>query len=469
MEVNQTTEMSTNPNGGDKKSTGSISFVIKTLIIGLLCLLLLIPLAFLNGLVDSRKREGEKVTSEITSRWGKSQNLMTPLLAIPYKPNPAKAEETYLYLIPNEVTATATLEIENRHRSIYQVPVYTAHTEVKGTWLKQDIQQALSEVKGSYDLSRAEICYSISDPTGYKDRCQLQVNGQALKVKTEMALTLVSYIDDDVYNTPPCVVAYNEYVGEGGEGGAQSASYPLPSPTEEELSDLSFQLNLEIAGSKYFGILANANNATTLIKGNWPDPSFQGKRLPTDYQISKNDFEATWNTFYEESCIIGDEALPSLYKNSHFISFLNPADHYVQTSRSVSYGILIIVLTLLSVFLMELWLRQKGRSINILHYLLTGISLVLFYTLLLSFSELIGFRWAYLIASIMTIGLNTIYFRLILKDRKMAALLCGIMTLLYLTVFVLLQIKVYALLIGSLVLFIILAIVMYTSVKVMHD
>lgn len=466
MEVNQTTEMSTNPNGGDKKTTGSISFVIKTLIIGLLCLLLLIPLAFLNGLVDSRKREGEKVTSEITSRWGKSQNLMTPLLAIPYKPNLAKAEETYLFLIPNEVIATATLEIENRHRSIYEVPVYTAHTEVKGTWLKQDIQQALSELKGSYDLSRAEICYSISDPTGYKDRCQLQVNGQALKVKTEMALTLVSYIDDDVYNTPPGVVAFNEYVGEGGEGGAQSASYPL---TEEELSDLSFQLKLEIAGSKYFGILANANNATTLIKGNWSDPSFQGKRLPTDYQISKNDFEATWNTFYEESCIIGDEALPSLYKNSHFISFLNPADHYAQTSRSVSYGILIIVLTLLSVFLMELWLRQKGRSINILHYLLTGISLVLFYTLLLSFSELIGFRWAYLIASIMTVGLNTIYFRLILKDRKMAALLCGIMTLLYLTVFVLLQIKVYALLIGSLVLFIILAIVMYTSVKVMHD
>lgn len=466
MEVNQTTEMSTNPNGGEKKSTGSISFVIKTIIIGLLCLLLLIPLAFLTGLVGSRKREGEKVTSEITSRWGKSQNLMTPLLAIPYKPNLAKAEETYLYLIPNEVTATATLEIENRHRSIYEVPVYTAHTEVKGTWLKQDIQQALSELKGSYDLSRAEICYSISDPTGYKDRCQLQVNGQALKVKTEMALTLVSYIDNDVYNTPPGVVAFNEYVGEGGEGGAQSASYPL---TEEELSDLSFQLKLEIAGSKYFGILANANNATTLIKGNWSDPSFQGKRLPTDYQISKNDFEATWNTFYEESCIIGDEALPSLYKNSHFISFLNPADHYAQTSRSVSYGILIIVLTLLSVFLMELWLRQKGRSINILHYLLTGISLVLFYTLLLSFSELIGFRWAYLIASIMTVGLNTIYFRLILKDRKMAALLCGIMTLLYLTVFVLLQIKVYALLIGSLVLFIILAIVMYTSVKVMHD
>lgn len=466
MEVNQTTEMSTNPNGGEKKSTGSISFVIKTIIIGLLCLLLLIPLAFLTGLVDSRKREGEKVTSEITSRWGKSQNLMTPLLAIPYKPNLAKAEETYLYLIPNEVTATATLEIENRHRSIYQVPVYTAHTEVKGTWLKQDIQQALSEVKGSYDLSRAEICYSISDPTGYKERCQLQVNGQALKVKTEMALTLVSYIDDDVYNTPPHVAAFNEYVGEGGEGGAQSASYPL---TDEELSDLSFQLKLEIAGSKYFGILANANSATTLIKGNWPDPSFQGKRLPTDYQISKNDFEATWNTFYEESCIIGDEALPSLYKNSHFISFLNPADHYAQTSRSVSYGILIIVLTLLSVFLMELWLRQKGGSINILHYLLTGISLVLFYTLLLSFSELIGFRWAYLIASIMTIGLNTIYFRLILKDRKMAALLCGIMTLLYLTVFVLLQIKVYALLIGSLVLFIILAIVMYTSVKVTHD
>ena len=469
MEVNQTTEMSTNPNGGEKKSTGSISFVIKTIIIGLLCLLLLIPLALLGGLVDSRKQEGEKVTSEITSRWGKSQNLMTPLLAIPYKPNLAKAEETYLYLIPNEVTATATLEIENRHRSIYQVPVYTAHTEVKGTWLKQDIQQALSEVKGSYDLSRAKITYSISDPTGYKERCQLQVNGQALKVKTEMATTLVSYIDNDVYNIPSQVVAYNEYVGEGGEGGTQSASYPLPSPTEEELSDLSFQLKLEIAGSKYFGILANANNATTLIKGNWPDPSFQGKRLPTDYQISKNDFEATWNTFYEESYAIGKEELSGLYKNSHFINFLNPADHYAQTSRSVSYGILIIVLTLLSVFLMELWLRQKGRSINILHYLLTGISLVLFYTLLLSFSELIGFGWAYIIASIMTIGLNTIYFRMILPETRKALLLGGIMTLLYLIIYVLMQLESYALLIGSLVLFVILAIVMYISAKTLRD
>ncbi len=135
----------------------------------------------------------------------------------------------------------------------------------------------------------------------------------------------------------------------------------------------------------------------------------------------------------------------------------------------MKYGVLVIALTLLSVYLVELTMRRRGGSINLLSYVLTGLSLVLFYTLLLSMSEVIGFGLAYLVAAVMTIGLNTIYFRMILPETRKALLLGGIMTLLYLTIYVLMQLESYALLIGSLVLFVILAIVMYISAKTLRD
>ena len=151
------------------------------------------------------------------------------------------------------------------------------------------------------------------------------------------------------------------------------------------------------------------------------------------------------------------------------MSLIDPADHYAQTERSTKYGILVIILTLLSVYLIELTLRRRGQSINIIHYVLSGASLVLFYTLLLSFSEIIGFGWAYLIAAVMTVVLNTFYFRAVLQGKKEALLLCAIMSLLYLVIYILLQLASYALLAGSLALFVILSVVMYYTAKVTKD
>ena len=232
--------------------------------------------------------------------------------------------------------------------------------------------------------------------------------------------------------------------------------------------DLSFSLKTDIAGSEHFGLLAVGVSSKSSIKGNWPDPSFRGKKLPDDYSITEGDFEARWSTFAEDN-LIAAEGQSTLLRNSHFVSLLRPVDNYAQTERSVKYGILVIALTLLSVYLVELTLRRRGGSINLLHYVLTGLSLVLFYTLLLSMSEVIGFGLAYLISAVMTIGLNTIYFRMILPETRKALLLGGIMTLLYLIIYVLMQLESYALLIGSLVLFVILAIVMYISAKTLRD
>jgi len=451
----------------EPKHSLPLPFVAKTLILGLVALLLLIPLFMVEGLVSSRQYEGHKATQEITSRWGESQNILTPVLVVPYTPDVKDAQESALYLIPEEVSADAVLDIENRHRSIYEVAVYTAHVDLSGTWRAEEIRRALSEVKGTYDLSRAKVAFSTSDATGYRDIVRIKVNGKEYKMKNDPSLsTLTTCIDDNYGDLMEVNFPYlsdNEVTGV-----PLSADLPLSDDEEGALRDLSFSLKTDIAGSEHFGLLAVGVSAKSSIKGNWTDPSFRGKKLPDDYSITGGDFEARWSTFAEDN-LLTESGQQTLLRNSHFVSLLRPVDNYAQTERSVKYGILVIALTLLSVYLVELTLRRRGGSINLLHYVLTGLSLVLFYTLLLSMSEVIGFGLAYLISAVMTIGLNTIYFRMILPETRKALLLGGIMTLLYLTIYVLMQLESYALLIGSLVLFVILAIVMYISAKTLRD
>ena len=444
----------------------SLPFVAKTLILGLVALLLLIPLLMVEGLVSSRQYEGHKATQEITSRWGESQNILTPVLVVPYTPDVKDAHESALYLIPEEVSADAVLDIENRHRSIYEVAVYTAHVDLSGTWRAEEIRRALSEVKGTYDLSRAKVALSTSDATGYRDIVRIKVNGKEYKMKNDPSLsTLTTCIDD---NYGDLMEVNFPYLSDKEVTGASlSADLPL-SDDDGALRDLSFSLKTDIAGSEHFGLLAVGVSSKSSINGNWPDPSFQGKKLPDDYSITDDGFEARWSTFAEDNQVT-ESGQQTLLRNSHFVSLLRPVDNYAQTERSVKYGVLVIALTLLSVYLVELTLRRRGGSINLLSYVLTGLSLVLFYTLLLSMSEVIGFGLAYLVAAVMTVGLNTIYFRMILPETRKALLLGGIMTLLYLIIYVLMQLESYALLIGSLVLFVILAIVMYISAKTLRD
>lgn len=448
---------------GTKLST---SFTVKTILLCIFALLLLIPLGLVHNLISTRKYEGENVKKEITMRWGQSQNIYSPVLVIPYTPDGINATESQIHLLPSQVDATAELDIENRYRGIYDVPIYTANTNIKGSWLAEDIRQALSEIKGKYDLSRAKITTSISDPTGYQGLLYIDVNGKRYKMKSDPKSEAITVIEYGYNETPSLVLLRNSIdTHDDSSAGARSTFFPL---AKDSLTDLVFNLDLKIGGSENFGILANAYQAHTSISGNWSDPSFQGKKLPTDYQIEVDHFNANWETFMEEAYVT-DEGLSTLLSNGYFVKLTNSVDHYAKTERSTKYGILIIALTLLSLYIVDLFIRRKGKSINLLHYILTGLSLILFYALLLSFCEIIGFEWAYLLASAMTITLNTIYFHKILKERRTALLLGGIMTLLYLIIFVLMQLKLYALLTGSLALFVILAIVMYISTKVIRE
>ena len=148
------------------------------------------------------------------------------------------------------------------------------------------------------------------------------------------------------------------------------------------------------------------------------------------------------------------------------VDLLVPVDRYQKTDRAIKYAIVVILLTFIAILLAEVVMRHP---INMLQYLLVGLALVLFYSLLLSMSEHLSFGLSYLLAAIMTIGLITLYMRGILRSIKVAGAICGLLTVIYVFIYVLLSLETYALLTGSVGLFIALAAVMYATLKLRID
>ncbi|MBU4030617.1 cell envelope integrity protein CreD, partial [Patescibacteria group bacterium] len=176
-------------------------------------------------------------------------------------------------------------------------------------------------------------------------------------------------------------------------------------------------------------------------------------------------FEASWkildlNRGYPQSWL---GSAYNIYSSASGVKLLAGIDGYAKSTRSVKYAILIIVLTFLVFFFAEVFNRKRIHPIQ---YILVGLAMVLFYALLVSISEIAGFGWAYLISSVATIGLITLYSKSVLANAKMALIQSSILVFLYLFVYIILQLEDYALLIGSALLFSILAVVMYLSRKV---
>ena len=193
--------------------------------------------------------------------------------------------------------------------------------------------------------------------------------------------------------------------------------------------------------------------------------------LPSDFilssGVSSSGFTADWKVLnlnrnypqvFTSNQYHNEEEL-----SSFGVNLLLPVQQYQQSMRSVKYASLIIILTFVISFFVEV---MQKKNIHPFQYLLIGLGLCLFYTLLIAISEHLGFNLAYLISAIMTIILLTLYMRGILKIRKTAFTIGGLLALLYLYIFVLIQMETYALLAGSLGLFIILAVIMYYSQKI---
>ena len=245
------------------------------------------------------------------------------------------------------------------------------------------------------------------------------------------------------------------------------ASGYLKNLSKAKNGTIPYNINITVNGSESLKFIPIGKESKVNMVSNWHSPSFNGNFLPDDKskKITQNGFEADWKVL-EINRQFGQQffdKLPNLTQFSFGTDFIIPVDDYQKTERTSKYGLMIIGLTLF-VFLMIQIISKI--DIHPFQYLMIGLALVMFYTLLVSISEHQNYLIAYLIAGVSVVMLITLYSRTILKNKKFPLFIFGSMTALYGFIFVIIQLENYALLVGSIGLFVILAIIMFTSKKI---
>jgi inner membrane protein len=416
--------------------------VLKSFFIGLLILLLLIPGAFILSLVSERQSRQADAVKEISSKWAGEQTVAGPIIGIPYTETVTNEKNTtevkkWAYFLPDKLDIQARIVPEKRYRGIYEVVVYTSELQIKGAYDSLHIAE-LNIPADRLLWNEAAVFFNISDVQGLKDEMALHLAGNTLD------LVPAKFSTDQFKN---------------------ALSAALPASLAGSHGPLEFSATVQLKGSGNLLFVPAGKVTTVKTTSSWPDPSFAGSYLPDVRTVRDSGFTADWKVLYLNRNYPQQwkDVVHEMDSSAFGVTLIIPVDVYQQTTRSVKYAILVILLTFTAFFLIE-WVYR--RAIHSLQYMLVGLALCLFYTLLLSFSEYIGFNKAYVTAAVATILLIAWYVRSILRSSKMSLFIGALLTLLYGFIFTLTQLQDYALLMGSIGLFITLGVVMYFSRKI---
>ena len=421
----------------------SQTLTFKAIIVTVLTLFLLIPRGMILNLIEERQERSSETISRINAKWSNAQTICGPVLSIPYltvekdeKKETQIVHRHKLNITPEELNIQAQLFPEERYYGIYKTTLYKSNIHITGKFDKIN----LPSVNASTILwKEAYISIGFSDLRGITNEVDFRLNGEKYSVEAG---------EKDPLTGNKIVVGINE-----------------PDLLQSE-KELSFNCDLNLNGSGEINFIPLGKNSKVKVVGAWKSPGFIGNFTPEEKKISNNEFQAQWNVLYFNRNIPKfwvDENTGSFNNSSFGVNLVNTVDHYQQNMRSAKYALMFIVLTFIVFFFVEALTKKK---IHPLQYTLVGIALILFYSLLLSLSEQINFAVAYLIASFATIGLIIAYAYSIFKNKMQTGILTVILCLLYMFLFVILQLEDIALLIGSIGLFIILGIIMFASGKI---
>lgn len=427
------------------------SQLLRVLLIGLLILLLQIPIAKINGVIGEREQTRNKAVREVTSSWGGNQSIAGPRITVPYlhhwseKRTSGNRVESFTHtetrhatFLPETLRITGTSAGEVRYRGIFQVPLYTISLEVSGRFSRPDFS-AWGTSADDILWEQAYLSLGVSDSKGITEQAALDWNGDAL-----------SFLP-----------------GSGESSRAKPGIHvPLDGALEGEAFDFSFPLSLR--GSEGVFFTPFGRETVVELTSDWPDPSFKGNWLPTKRSISPKGFEAMWSIpflgrNYPQQWKTGSDFDAAINASLFGVKFLVPVDNYRMGHRSVKYAALFLVLTFITLWLFEI---LSGVRIHPLQYLLLGAGMSVFYLLELSLAEHIGFLTAYVIASSAVVLLIAAYSAVVLKSTTGASIVGGITVTLYGYLYILLRIQDYALLIGSVGLFVVIATIMYLTRKI---
>ena len=418
----------------------------KVVTIGFLTLLLMIPMMMIENLMNERERTAGDAVAEVGQKWSGEQTVLGPVLTIPryvlQRTDESGRTERVLEVVnilPESLDITGDVRTEELRRGIYEAVVYRSTMELRGTFVLPP-EVTLRPGDPDFPLEDAMLNLGLSDLRGISEP--------------------VSVEWDSTQTTFDPGIRHNDLLSSGVSCRANVA--PLAAGRT-----VSFRIRLALKGSGSLYFAPVGKTTTIALRSNCRTPSFTGAFLPANRQVTDSGFVCDWKVMHLNrnypQVLTGRDRQEALEESIFGVDVLQPVKRYQQSMRSVKYAILIIVLTFVVCFFVEVLQR---RHIHPLQYLLVGLALSLFYSLLLSISEHTSFGRAYLISAVMTVSLITCYMAGVLKLRRTAMAIGGLLAGLYVYVYVLIGMESYALLAGSVGLFVILAVIMYVSQKI---
>ncbi|MEN8928379.1 MAG: cell envelope integrity protein CreD [Flavobacteriales bacterium] len=428
-----------------KNLKNNVYFKIGAIVI--LIIVLLIPAVMVKGLITEREKTHQSAINEVNDKWANGQTISGPYISVPYyKTSKQYSEKTkqyktvkikdWIYFMPETLNIEGDIKNQTRKRSIYEIVVYNSNLKMAGSFEKLDIKQHNIDPEDVI-WENATLNIGISDLKGIENQIELKWDTSSTLFKSGTST------NDIVYNGINAEIPVN----------MDSTSY-------------EFSLKLGLKGSQFISFTPLGKTTDLVLTSDWKDNSFMGNFLPdTNKKLANGGSMAHWNIIhlnrnYPQSWT-GNKY--SVQESVFGTNLMIPVDNYQKSYRVARYAILFLVLTFMVFFFVEM---LKKIFIHPIQYLLVGIAIIVFYCLLLAFSEHIDFNSSYIISAVLTLSLITFYISTSVKSKEIGVLTFGLLAILYTFIFTIIQIQDYALLIGSMGVFTILAFVMFFSRKI---
>ncbi len=419
---------------------------LKLLAVVLLTIVMVIPLFIIGLALSGREERSDAAVADVASGWGAAQVVSGPVIFVPYDypvqsvvdgKTVVTTQHDEAVVLPNSLDIKASAATETRWRGIFEVPVYRSGIAMAATFTQNSFNRLFPEgAHVFWDQAYAAIL--VSDPRGLASNVTLKVNGRGVLFEPSIGTMAKS---------------------------ATGIHAPLGLTGLPQALDL--QTTIGLHGSRELSFAPLGEQTTARITSPWPDPSFFGNFLPVAQKSGRAGFNAGWNVpylarGYSQSFSSAGDAMPLLGSSTFGVRFYQPVGFYQLVERSLTYAVLFVGLSLLLFFVTEL---VAARRLHVMQYALIATAQVLFYLLLLSFAEHIGFGLSYLAAAVATVLLTGAYAWAAFSSAARAAVLALLLGALYGLLYVILKQEDYALLIGASLLFFALAATMYATRK----
>ncbi|MEM1286401.1 MAG: cell envelope integrity protein CreD [Pseudomonadota bacterium] len=439
---------------------------LKFFLLGLLCLVLLIPASLVWLLVSERQDRARDVAREVAQSWGGSQRIVGPFIIVPYELQVTEISDgeqvsttvrREAVFLPDSLTVDMRAATEVRSRGIFDVTVFTTDMTLAGRF-NAPSQRSITDEQARFLWSQARFAVGLSSVRAIRNAVALNWGDENIPFEPSLGSAI----------SAPGVFTDSRPHG-GSQPRVTMDGIHVPNLFNHGPQSVEFSVNLILNGSESIFLAPAGRDTRAVMDSNWPHPSFTGGALPERSLINDDGFGAEWSIPHLARAVplafdlAGNDYLGRLAQDAFGVRFFQPVDYYALVDRALKYAVLFIGVVFLAVFVIEL---RAGKHVHVVQYVFVGLALILFYVLLLSLAEHFGFLTAYLAGGGATAALIGSYCARSMQSAWLGALVLAIVGAVFGVLYTFLRLEDYALLAGSIFAFIVLAVAMFLTQKI---